>query len=103
MDFTKGVNYVRVIPMAGSAAYVLHTFNWGHHRPSIQSSAGDCVERISYRQNPRSERNDISPKTHWVACSIPSLVMVPHKRRNLLQCGVLGNHVRADVGVPPHD
>ena len=85
MKRTERVDDIRVIPMAGPATDVLNTFEWRHERAPVKTSAGDCVERVSNRQDACAERDHIAFETRRIAAAVPALVMVTHERSDCRQ------------------
>ncbi len=103
MQVAQRIHHVRVVPLACPSTDVFHPFDRRHQRPSIETGPRDGVKGIGDREDACSERNDIALQTGRITRPIPTLMVVPHERRNLSQGGMLRDHVCPDIGVSSHD
>src|SRR5690242_17237544 len=103
VELSKCIDDVGVVPLTGTPTDVFNPLDRGHQGPSVKTSAGDRVVRVSYRENARAEGNDVPLETRRISGPVPSFVMVSHDRGDFGERGMLGDHVGADVRMASHD
>src|SRR5713226_7722976 len=78
MKLAERVDHVGVVPVVGSSADVLDSFDRRHQRLSIKARARDGVKRVCYCQDPGSKWDHIAFETSWITRTVPPFMMVTY-------------------------